>query len=316
MSKLFYGLQLVMVLSLAMFMTSCGEDTDDDGTTPPEPMTIADIVEDTERFSSLEAALIRADLLETVRTGDYTVFAPDNDAFAAFLNGAALEDVDIDVLTQTLLNHVIGAKVESGDLSNGYVSTAATESTTENPISLQVNIDNGVVLNNTVNVIQADIAADNGIIHEVDAVIAVPTVVDLAVQGDFSILVAALTRADLTVDFVGTLNGTGPFTVFAPNDAAFVALLNSNSDWDELADIPVATLEAVLSYHVIAGANVLSSTLTDGQTATTFQGGDITINTANGATITDANGNTVDIVATDVQGSNGVVHVINGVILP
>lgn len=314
MSKLLFGLQVVLFSSLALFLTSCN----DDGTTEPEPnpMTIADLVEDTDRFSSLEAALIRADLLETVRSGEYTVFAPDNDAFSTFLNGAALEDVDIDVLTQTLLNHVIGAKVESTDLSNGYVSTAATESTTANPISLQVNIDNGVVLNNTVNVIQADIAADNGVIHEVDAVIGVPSVVDLAVQGDFSILVAALTRADLTVDFVGTLSGTGPFTVFAPTDAAFVALLDSNPNWNELGDIPVATLEAVLSYHVIAGANVLSSTLTDGQVATTFEGSDITINTANGATITDANGNIVNIVATDVQGSNGVVHVIDGVILP
>jgi uncharacterized surface protein with fasciclin (FAS1) repeats len=315
MSKLLFSLQAVLVLSFALFITSCGED-EPVPTPTPEPMTIADIVEDTERFSSLEAALIRADLLETVRSGEYTVFAPDNDAFATFLNGAALEDVDIDVLTQTLLNHVIGAKVESTGLSNGYVSTLATESTTSNPISLQVNIDNGVVLNNTVNVIQADIAADNGIIHEVDAVIAVPSVVDLAVQGDFSILVAALTRADLTVDFVGTLSGTGPFTVFAPTDQAFVDLLDSNPNWNELADIPVATLEAVLSYHVVAGANVLSSTLTDGQVVTTFQGSDITINTDGGATITDANGNTVDIVATDVQGSNGIVHVINGVILP
>ena len=313
MSKLLFSLQAVLVLSFALFITSCGED---EPAPTPEPMTIADIVEDTERFSSLEAALIRADLLETVRSGEYTVFAPDNDAFATFLNGAALEDVDIDVLTQTLLNHVIGAKVESTGLSNGYVSTLATESTTSNPISLQVNIDNGVVLNNTVNVIQADIAADNGIIHEVDAVIAVPSVVDLAVQGDFSILVAALTRADLTVDFVGTLSGTGPFTVFAPTDQAFVDLLDSNPNWNELADIPVATLEAVLSYHVVAGANVLSSTLTDGQVVTTFQGSDITINTDGGATITDANGNTVDIVATDVQGSNGIVHVINGLILP
>ena len=314
MSKLLFGLQVVLFSSLALFLTSCNDDSTTDP--EPDPMTIADLVEDTERFSSLEAALIRADLLETVRSGEYTVFAPDNDAFATFLNGAALEDVDIDVLTQTLLNHVIGAKVESTDLSNGYVSTAATESTTANPISLQVNIDNGVVLNNTVNVIQADIAADNGVIHEVDAVIGVPSVVDLAVQGDFSILVAALTRADLTVDFVGTLSGTGPFTVFAPTDAAFVALLDSNPNWNELGDIPVATLEAVLSYHVIAGANVLSSTLTDGQVATTFEGSDITINTANGATITDANGNIVNIVATDVQGSNGVVHVIDGVILP
>jgi uncharacterized surface protein with fasciclin (FAS1) repeats len=313
MKKILFSLKAVLVLSVALFIASCGDDVP----VTPEPSTIADIVEDTERFSSLEAALIRANLLETVRSGEFTVFAPDNDAFAAFLNGAALEDVDINVLSQILLNHVIGAKVESTALANGYVSTLATESTTSNNISLQVNIDNGVVLNNSVNVIQADIAADNGIIHEVDAVIATPNVVDLATQGDFSILVAALTRSDLTVDFVSTLSGDGPFTVFAPTDAAFAALLDSNPNWNELADIPVATLEAVLSYHVVAGANVLSSTLTDGQVVTSFEGTDFTINLpASGATVTDANGNTVNIIATDVQGTNGVVHVIDGVILP
>lgn len=313
MKKILFSLKAVLVLSVALFIASCGDDVP----VTPEPSTIADIVEDTERFSSLEAALIRANLLETVRSGEFTVFAPDNDAFAAFLNGAALEDVDINVLSQILLNHVIGAKVESTALANGYVSTLATESTTSNNISLQVNIDNGVVLNNSVNVIQADIAADNGVIHEVDAVIATPNVVDLATQGDFSILVAALTRSDLTVDFVSTLSGDGPFTVFAPTDAAFAALLDSNPNWNELADIPVATLEAVLSYHVVAGANVLSSTLTDGQVVTSFEGTDFTINLpASGATVTDANGNTVNIIATDVQGTNGVVHVIDGVILP
>ena len=121
MSKLLFSLQAVLVLSFALFITSCGED-EPVPTPTPEPMTIADIVEDTERFSSLEAALIRADLLETVRSGEYTVFAPDNDAFATFLNGAALEDVDIDVLTQTLLNHVIGVKVETTGLSKWDVS--------------------------------------------------------------------------------------------------------------------------------------------------------------------------------------------------
>lgn len=313
MKKILFSLKAVLVLSVALFIASCGDDVP----VTPEPSTIADIVEDTERFSSLEAALIRANLLETVRSGEFTVFAPDNDAFAAYLNGAALEDVDINVLSQILLNHVIGAKVESTALANGYVSTLATESTTSNNISLQVNIDNGVVLNNSINVIQADIAADNGVIHEVDAVIATPNVVDLATQGDFSILVAALTRSDLTVDFVSTLSGDGPFTVFAPTDAAFAALLDSNPNWNELADIPVATLEAVLSYHVVAGANVLSSTLTDGQVVTSFEGTDFTINLpASGATVTDANGNTVNIIATDVQGTNGVVHVIDGVILP
>ena len=314
MNKLLLLVQVLLLSSVALFVTSCGDDTP---VVVPEPNNITDIVTNTDRFSSLLAALERTGLTSTIASGEYTVFAPNNDAFATFLNGAALEDVDVDVLTQLLLNHVVAGTVKSTDLSNGYAATLAEESTTMNKISLLVNTDNNAVkLNNTVNVITANIEADNGIIHEVDAVIAIPNVVNLAVQGDFSILVAALTRADLTVDFVSTLSGAGPFTVFAPTDAAFLALLDSNPAWNSLDDIPVATLEAVLKYHVVAGANVLSSTLTDGQVVTSFEGSDFTINTANGAKITDANGNVVNIVATDVQGSNGVVHVIDGVILP
>jgi uncharacterized surface protein with fasciclin (FAS1) repeats len=316
MNKLLLLLQVLLLSSVTLFVTSCGDDSTIEPPTPPPANNITDIVTNTERFSSLLAALEITELTSTIASGEYTVFAPDNDAFDTYLNGTPLADVDVAVLTQLLLNHVVAGTVSSTDLANGYVSTLATESTTMNNISMLVNIDNGVTLNNTVSVVAADIAADNGMIHEVGAVIAIPSVVDLAVQGDFSILVAALTRADLTVDFVGTLSGTGPFTVFAPTDAAFIALLDSNPAWTTLDDIPVATLEAVLKYHVVAGANVLSSTLTDGQVVTTFEGSDFTINTTSGATITDANGNVVNIVATDVQGSNGVVHVIDGVILP
>ena len=153
----------------------------------------------------------------------------------------------------------------------------------------------------------------------VDEVIAIPSVVDLAIDNGnlFSTLVAALTRSDLTTDFVGILSGTGPFTVFAPTDAAFQALLDSEPTWTTLNDIPVATLEAVLSYHVVNGANVLSSTLTNGQVVSTFGGSDFTINIAGTAvSITDANAGTSNIVAVDVQGGNGVVHVIDAVLLP
>ena len=305
---------LVLCLNLA-FVTSCNDD--EEVTPDPEPTnTIVDIATGDANFSSLVAALQRADLVTTLQGGEYTVFAPTNAAFETFLNGTPLDQVPVETLTQILLNHVVAGTVRSTDLTNGYVGTSAKESTTDNAISLLVNTDSGVKLNGDVTVTSADIDADNGVVHVVDKVIAVPTVVDLAVQGDFSILVAALTRADLTTDFVGTLNGDGPFTVFAPTDQAFVDLLNSNNDWNTLDDIPVATLEAVLKYHVVAGANVLSSTLQDNQMVTTFEGSDFTINTTNGATITDGQGGVSTIVATDVQCGNGVVHVIDKVILP
>ena len=162
-------------------------------------------------------------------------------------------------------------------------------------------ITNNLAIQDLRFVTTADIDADNGVVHVVDKVIAVPTVVDLAVQGDFSVLVAALTRSDLTANFVEILSGTGPFTVFAPTDQAFLDLLASNAAWTTLEDIPVATLEAVLKYHVVAGANVLSSTLEDNQMVTTFEGSDFTINTTSGVTITDGQGGVSTIVATDVR---------------
>lgn len=314
MNKLLLTMQVLLLAGVSLFISSCT----DDGTTPePTPNNITDIVTNTERFSSLLAALERTDLVSTIAGGEYTVFAPDNDAFATFLNGTALADVDVDVLTQILLNHVVAGTVKSTDLSNGYAATLAEESTTMNKISLLVNIDNGVVLNNSVNVVEADITADNGVIHEVDKVIAIPTVVNLAIQGGFDSLVVALTRTDLPTNLVEALSGTGPFTVFAPSNEAFKALIDGNMTWNSIADIDATTLEAVLKYHVVAGANVLSSTLTDNQSVTTFQGTDFTVNIAGtDVTITDGQSNIVEVAATDVQGSNGVVHVISGVLLP
>lgn len=108
----------------------------------------------------------------------------------------------------------------------------------------------------------------------------------------------------------------GPFTIFAPTNDAFVALLNSNPAWSALSDVPVATLEAVLKYHVIAGDNVTSKEITDGAQPNTYQGSSVTLNTANGVTVTDANQNVANVIVADVQTSNGVIHTINKVILP
>jgi uncharacterized surface protein with fasciclin (FAS1) repeats len=301
---------------LPLTFTACEDDDPD-----PEPMSIVDVASADARFGSLVAALTAADLVSTLDgTTEYTVFAPTNEAFTAFLNDngfATLDDVPVDLLTNVLLNHVVAGTVRSTDLSDGYVSTLATEASTGNGLSLLVDLSSGVVLNGSTRVDEADIDAANGVIHVVDEVIALPTVVDLALDNDlFTTLVAALTRADLTTDYVTTLSGGGPFTVFAPTNDAFGDLLAGNPDWTTLDDIPVATLEAVLNYHVVNGANVLSETLTDGQEVTTLGGGTFTINLGTDVTITDGAGGTSTVVATDVQGINGVVHVISAVLLP
>lgn len=314
---------LILFLGLTTLL-SC--DNDDDSTEVFVPETIAEIASVSTNLSSLVEALQITDLTGALDgTDEFTVFAPTNDAFAAFLNDnnfASINDVPVSVLTQVILNHVISGEVKSTSLTTGYQNTLATEATTGANLSLYVNTSSGVNLNGVSSVVTngADIDATNGVIHVVDAVIGLPTVVDFAIADDtFSTLVTALTRDDLTVDFVTTLstaNGTSPapFTVFAPTNDAFTSLL-TELGVDSLDDIDEPTLTATLSLHAVAEDNVLASELTDDMTITTL-GGDITANITGGATLTDVNGRVSEIIVTNVQAANGIIHVINKVVLP
>lgn len=311
-------LALLMFGSIMFTMTSCGED--DPVVTTPEEMTIAEIVQGNDDFSSLLAALEKTSLTAVLNgTDDYTVFAPGNSAFSSFLSDkgfANLDAVPTDVLTQILLNHVVAGNVKSTDLSTGYFSNLATEATTMNNVMLYIDTADGVTINGSSIVSTADVAASNGTVHIVNAVIDLPSIVTFAVTNpDLSILVQALTRPSFGTTYTDILTGAGPFTVFAPNNAAFVKLLGFLGV-DGLDDVDDETLQSVLNYHVLAGANVLASTLTDEQTATTFQGSDITIDLTSGAQIKEGAGGPSNIIATDIQSANGVVHVIDTVLLP
>ncbi|MFD1163064.1 fasciclin domain-containing protein [Hwangdonia seohaensis] len=321
--KALTALKKVLLLTMISVLSfSCSDD--DDPIVVKQPETIAELAMATPDLSNLVAALQRADLVTTLNgSGQFTVFAPSNVAFSKFLtdNGfASLDDVPVDVLKQVLLNHVISGEVKSGDLTTGYGETLATEASSDNNLSIYINTNAGVKLNGVSDVVTADIDATNGVIHIVDNVIGLPNIVDFALADDtFSILVSALTRSDLTFDYVTTLstsNGTAPapFTVFAPTNDAFVSLL-SELGVSSLDDIDEPTLKATLDLHAVAGANVLASTLTDNMTVTTL-GGDITANVTGGATLTDSNGRVSNIVVTDVQAVNGVIHVIDKVVLP
>ena len=281
----------------------------------PLEQNIVDIALDTPELSSLVAALFAADLVDVLNTdGPFTVLAPTNEAFETFLadNGfATLDDVPVALLQQVLLNHVIAADLTSTDLvaaGSGYTNTAASGAG-NNSMSIYFNTSNGVMFNGISTVSQADIAASNGVIHIVDAVIGLPTVVTFAVADPtFSTLVTALTVLTPATNFVAILQDEGPYTVFAPTDEAFSAL-PAIPDEEPLTQI--------LLYHVVAG-NITSSDLTDpgNTTAMTLQGEDIIV-TMPETTITDASGNTdIEIIAVDVQAVNGVIHVINKVMLP
>jgi uncharacterized surface protein with fasciclin (FAS1) repeats len=303
-------IKLTLLVATSTVMFSC---SDDDNVTP-ESNTIAAIASRNPNFTTLVAALDRAGLVQTLdQNGPFTVFAPTNAAFNDFLvdNGfTSLNDIPVDVLREVLLNHVVNGTNLSTSLSTGYVKTLGKGSASDsNTLSMFINTTSGVRLNGVASVTTADIVASNGVIHVVDAVIGLPTVVThAAANPGFSTLVSLLTQQNL----VSTLDGTAssPFTVFAPNNDAFTTFETQNPG--VLAGLTSAQVTAVLTYHVVAGANVLSTGIPT-TPITTFETGTFTIA---GTTITDESDRQTGIIATDVQASNGVIHVVNNVLLP
>ena len=316
--------KLTFLLFVGFSIQSCSDD-DDDVTTPTGPSNIVEIALDTPDLSNLVAALSVADgnLVDVLSGGEFTVLAPTNEAFETFLaaNGfMSLSEVPTDVLSNILLNHVISGTINSTNLvdaGSGYSTTNASNMDGDN-LSLYFDTSSGVTFNGISSVVAADIVASNGIVHVVDEVIGLPTVVTFAVSNPaLSTLVAALTTEGLSVDIVSILSSSdepSPFTVFAPTNDAFGSLL-AELGLNALGDIPVDILEATLGTHVAPEANVRSTDLVDGMSVNTI-GSTITVSLSDGAKLIDSNGRESNIVAVDIQAYNGVVHVIDNVLLP
>ncbi|HPF93551.1 MAG TPA: fasciclin domain-containing protein [Tenuifilaceae bacterium] len=294
------SLALVLGISAVTF-TSCEEED----TPPMVKNTVVDVIVNSVNHNTLEAAVIAADLVDDLSAnGPFTVFAPTDDAFAAIPEetlAALLADPTGD-LANILLYHVVGSKAMSTDLSNGQeIQTLLGD-------NVVVTIDNGEVFINDAKVTIADIEADNGVVHVIDAVLmpTPETVVDIIVNSDaHSTLEAAVIAADL----VSALSAEGPFTVFAPTDDAFNAL--PEGTLDELLADPSGDLTNILLYHVVA-AQAMSTDLSDGQTIETLLGSNITVTINNdGVFINDAK-----VVVANIEAKNGVVHVIDTVLLP
>ena len=307
-------LTILPLAAIFFIVASCSNDDDDNMVMLPE--TITELAAATPDLSILVDALTRANLTETLnQPGSYTVFAPTNAAFTAFLsqnNISSLGDVPVDVLTNILLNHVVIGENNSTSLSTGYVSTLATQGGSDLNLSMFIDTTDGVALNGVSNVITPDIDATNGIIHIVDAVIGLPTIVDHALANPaFQSLVSALGAAD--GDLVNVLNGEGSFTVLAPDNNAFTTFLNGTA----LGDVPTDALANILLNHVL-GSVVTSSDLTGlvaGYTKTLASGPNanqlsLYFNTSNGVTFNGIS----SVTAADVVTSNGIIHAIDTVI--
>jgi transforming growth factor-beta-induced protein len=302
-------LRLILLTAFIVGVSSC---SDDDAATPisSEPTTF-EIISESPDHTILEDLLVSTGLNDALNSSTYTIFAPTDTAFGN-IDTSSLTTEEV---TNILLNHVVEGAAESSDLQTEYLTTLATEQFTgnENNLSLYVNVGTEITLNNLATVTGPNLLASNGVVHVVNEVITIPDVTTFATADPtFEILVQALTRDDQP-DFVGTLSSfetPAPFTVFAPTNDAFAALLTLLGV-ETLADIEGPTLTSVLNTHVIAGSILRSNNLPSGTVETlgeTFE--------LNGTIITDQNGRDIEIVVTDVQAGNGVVHVVSSVILP
>jgi uncharacterized surface protein with fasciclin (FAS1) repeats len=270
--------------------------------------TVVDIIVNSPDHNTLEAAVIAAGLVEALSAeGPFTVFAPTDAAFGLLPPGTidALLADPTGLLTEILFYHVVSGTALSTDLSDQQ------EIVTLNGLSVTVTINGSGVFINDAQVIVADILADNGVVHVIDAVLIptepTPTTVFDIISGSdvHNTLEAGLVAAGLDQDL--TLGG--PFTVFAPTDAAFDIL--PAGVLDALLADPSGDLTSILLYHVLSGT-VLSTDLSDGQTATTLLGEDITV-TINGAGVFI---NDAQVIIADLVADNGVVHVIDAILMP
>jgi transforming growth factor-beta-induced protein len=281
----------------------------------PKPV-LADIVDTAVAagsFNTLAAALGAADLVATLKSkGPFTVFAPTDEAFAKLPEGTIadlLKPENKAKLAAILTYHVLAGEVMASTVVTMDGKTAATV----NGASVTIGVKDGTVTVDDAKVLTTDIKTSNGVIHIIDSVMipkpVLADIVDTAVAaGSFNTLAAALGAADL----VATLKSKGPFTVFAPTDEAF-AKLPEGTVADLLKPENKAKLAAILTYHVLAGEVMASTVVTmDGKTAATVNGASVTIGVKDGTvTVDDAK-----VLTTDIKTSNGVIHIIDSVLIP
>lgn len=302
----------VSMVGLSSFLVSC---TDDD-IIVEENSSIVDVVVGSANFSTLESAVIKANLSSVLNgNGPFTVFAPDNEAFnASGVTSSVIQELSSDQLKEILLYHTLSSKVNSASIQTG--SNIAVETANGDDVYITKN-SNGVFVNGW-KVKQADIMVSNGVIHSLERVLmpAAGNLVEVAqANANLSYLVAAVLRASQgTTNVAQVLTSAGPFTVFAPTNQAFI-----NAGFPTIAAIEAAdpnTLASILTYHVLS-ARAFSSDLTNGQSLTTVNGGTLSVALGTTATIKGkANTTASTITSVNIMASNGVVHLIDQVLLP
>jgi len=310
----------VLIIGGIVFTLASNDNNDEDTTNESmeneEAMeassNIVELASETSSLSTLVTAVQAANLVDALSDQDssLTVFAPNNSAFSEIQStvDTLLLPENLAQLQNVLQYHVVASEVFSTDLQDGQVVE------TLNGETLKVRIINGEVFVNNSRVIQADIEASNGVVHVIDSVLvpgAFKNVVGTAMDtADLSTLVAAVSAANL-VDALS--DETANYTVFAPNNSAFSAIQSTVNTL--LKPENLSQLQNVLQYHVVA-SEVFSSELKDGQTVTTLNGETLKISIEGEKVFIVGTTNRAEVILADVKTSNGVVHVINSVLVP
>lgn len=292
------------------------DSNDDDKPTPVELPDVVQLAQASPDLSVLVEAVVSAGLVDTLKApGPFTVFAPTNAAFAALLSELGVTKAqllaDKALLTAVLTYHVIAAKVEKAQVPLGKAIRTVQGSV------LKVEAANNALTitdgrNRSALITATDLQAKNGVVHLVDKVILPPNknIVETAQSlPQFSVLVEAVVAADLQ----SVLSGTGPFTVFAPTNDAFLALLTELGLTKAALLANKTLLTQVLTYHVLPGLT-LKAEVPINTALTTVQGESLQVSSA--LVITDQRNRTANITTADVLTSNGVIHAIDKVILP
>ncbi len=275
----------------------------------PGEKTIVETAVEAGNFRTLVAAVEAAGLARTLSgEGPFTVFAPSDDAFAALPEGTLeelLKPENKDTLAAILTYHVVEGSVMAKDV------VTLTKATTVNGQRANITVDKETrtVMIGDAKVTTTDIECSNGVIHVIDSVMmpATADIVQTAVDaGSFRTLAAAIKAAGL----VETLKGKGPFTVFAPTDEAFAALPEGTLQ-ELLKPESKDRLTNILMAHVVSG-RVFSDQALEAGMAKTLQGSSVEIKKEGDVVMIGA----AKLITADVQSSNGVIHVIDSVILP
>lgn len=306
--------RFTLLLLVAVMTFSC---SDDDEPTPTPEKSITEIVNTNNDFSLLRAALVYANLTSTLQNdGSFTVFAPTNAAFqkAGLTTESAIQALPVETVKDILLYHVLGSKAVSTSLPTA--NNTAVKTIQESDLFISKSSE-GVFVNGA-KVTQADINAKNGVIHVIDHVLmpASGTLVDLLANDTrFTYLVAAVVRAsEGSVNVKEVIEAAGPFTIFAPTNDAFIEAGFTTVESIQAAD--PALLTTILTGHVLNGM-VFSNAVTNNLTVSSLSEAPLVFAVGNDVTVK-GNGNTVPATITAVNwlGSNGVIHVINKVLLP